>query len=134
LKKQDDEGDYNPLENIEKYGIQDKVYQLIDFVPNEDVNKYFQVSDNIMLFYLTATPSGIESIAYNFEMPMLATKVGHFTETIVDGFNGYLAEPENIDSMAEVMEKSITQPIKKANVAVTSKDMSWANYAKEILR
>jgi glycosyltransferase involved in cell wall biosynthesis len=134
LRKQDDEGDYNPLENIEKYGIQDKVYQLIDFVPNEDVHKYFQVSDNIMLFYLTATPSGIESIAYNFEMPMLATKVGHFTETIVDGFNGYLAEPENIDSMAEVMEKSISQPIKKENVAATSKDMSWANYAIEILR
>lgn len=134
LKKQDDERDYNPLENIEKYGIQDKVYQLIDFVPNEDVHKYFQVSDNIMLFYLTATPSGIESIAYNFEMPMLATKVGHFTETVVDGYNGYLAEDENVDSMANVMEKAILEPIKRANVAATSKDMSWENYAKEILR
>jgi glycosyltransferase involved in cell wall biosynthesis len=134
LKKSDDEGDYNPLAKIEEMGISDKVYQFIDFVPNEDVNKYFQVSDNIMLFYLTATPSGIESIAYNFQMPMLATKVGHFTETVVDGFNGYLAEPEDIDSMAEVMEKAIEKQIKRENVAATSKDMSWANYANEILR
>jgi len=134
LKKSDDEGDYNPLALVDELGIRDNVYQFIDFVPNEDVNKYFQVSDNIMLFYETATPSGIESIAYNFKMPMLATKVGHFTETVVDGFNGYLAEPEDVNSMAMVMEKAIEKPIKRENVAATSKDMSWANYAAEILR
>lgn len=134
LKKQDDERDYNPLALVEQLGLQDKVYTNIDFVPNEEVHKYFQVADDIMLFYLTATPSGIESIAYNFQMPMLATKVGHFTETIQDGFNGYLAEAENIDSMAEVMLKAIEKPIKRENVAATSKDMSWANYAGEILR
>ena len=87
-----------------------------------------------MLFYLTATPSGIESIAYNFNMPMLATNVGHFPETVKDGYNGYLAEPDNINSMAEAMVKSIEKPINRNNVASTSKDMSWANYANEILR
>lgn len=134
LKKQDDEQDYNPIAMIEELKLQDKVFLNNEFVPNEEVNKYFQVSDNIMLFYLTATPSGIESIAYNFHMPMLATKVGHFTETVEDGFNGYLAEPGNIDSMVAVMNKAIDQPINRKNVAATSKDMSWANYANEILR
>ena len=134
LKKQDDERDYNPLVRVEELGISDKVYQFIDFVPNEEVHKYFQVSDDIMLYYLTATPSGIESIAYNFNMPMLATKVGHFTETVDEGFNGYLAEANDIDSMAAVMEKAIEQPIDRNNVATTSKDMSWTNYALEILR
>ncbi len=133
LKKQDDEQNYNPLALIDSLKIKDKVFVNNDFVPNEEVYKYFQVSDNIMLFYLTATPSGIESIAYNFKLPMLATKVGHFTETIKDGFNGYLAEPENIDSMAEVMIKAIEKPIARKNVAATSKNMSWENYAKTIL-
>ncbi len=134
LKKQDDENNYNPLALIDKLGIGNKVYQFIEFVPDEDVHKYFQVSDYIMLFYLTATPSGIESIGYNFRMPMLATRVGHFTETVKDGYNGYLAEPENIDSMTEVMRKAIEKPIDREHVATTSKDMSWDNYAKEILR
>lgn len=134
LKKSDDEGDYNPIALIDELGIQDKVHLNNEFVPNEDVHKYFQVSDNIMLFYLTATPSGIESIAYNFDMPMLATKVGHFTETVKDGYNGYLAEPDDIDSMVAVMEKAIGKPINRKNVAATSKDMSWDNYAREILR
>ncbi len=134
LKKQDDERNYNPLELIQELGIADNVVVKNDFVPNEEVYKYFQVSDYIMLFYLTATPSGIESIAYNFKMPMLATKVGHFTETVKDGFNGYLAEPENIASMTEVMKKAINKPINRENVAVTSKEMSWDNYAKTILK
>ncbi len=134
LKKQDNEQDYNPLAMIDELGIKDLVYVNNEFVPNEDVPKYFQVSDNIMLFYLTATPSGVESIGYNFKMPMLATKVGHFPETVIDGFNGYLAEPNDIDSMVEAMKKSIERPIKRDNVAATSRDMSWTNYANEILR
>ncbi len=134
LKKQDDERNYQPLALIDELHLQEKTVVVNDFVPNEMVHKYFQVSDNIMLFYLTATPSGIESIAYNFHMPMLATKVGHFMETVKDGYNGYLAEPENIKSMTEVMRKAIEHPIPRENVAETSKNMSWDNYAKEILR
>jgi len=134
LKKQDDEREYNPLALIEELRIQEKVFLDNEFVPNEDVPKYFQVSDSIMLFYLTATPSGVESIGYNFNMPMLATNVGHFPETVKDGFNGYLAKDGDVDSMVEAMNKSIEKPIDRANVATTSKDMSWANYAAEILR
>lgn len=133
LKKQDDERNYHPLELIDELGIKDKVTVVNTFVPNEDVHKYFQVSDVIMLYYLTATPSGVESIGYNFRMPMVATKVGHFPETVKDGYNGYLADAGNIDSMAEVMIKAIEKPIPRENVAETSREMSWTNYAKAIL-
>lgn len=134
LKNQDNEKDYNPLALIDKLNIRDLVYVDNEFVPNEDVPKYFQVSNNIMLFYLTATPSGVESIGYNFNMPMLATNVGHFPETVVDGYNGYLAHDRDIKSMTEAMNKAIEKPIDRANVAATSKDMSWDNYVGEILR
>lgn len=133
LNKRENEHDYRPLDLINKYGIQDKVIVVNDYVPNEEVNRYFQVSDYILLFYLTATPSGVESVAYNFKTPILATRVGHFPETVKDGFNGYLAEPENIDSMAQTMLKAIENPIPKENVADTSRLMSWENYAKAIL-
>jgi glycosyltransferase involved in cell wall biosynthesis len=133
LRKQDDERQYRPLELIEELGIKDKVTVINTFVPNEDVHKYFQVSDAIMLYYLTATPSGVESIGYNFRMPILATRVGHFPETVKEGYNGYLAEPGNSDSMAEVMIKSIEKPIPREHVEETSREMSWSNYAKTIL-
>lgn len=131
LKKQDDERDYRPLDLIEGYGIQDKVVVVNEFVPNEDVHRYFQVSDSLVLFYLTATPSGVESIGYNFQMPMLATSVGHFPDTVKDGFNGYLAQ-NTTDSMVEVMEKAIKKPVPRENIRETSAEMSWDNYAESI--
>jgi len=133
LKKSDDEQNYNPLQLIETLGLQDFVFVNNKFVANEEVPKYFQVSDSIVLYYLTATPSGVESLSYNFNLPVLATKVGHFPETIVDGYNGYLAEDRNIQSMAEVMLKSIEKPIERQNVAHSAEKLSWENYAKAIL-
>ncbi len=134
LKKQDDERNYRPLELIDELNIKNKTAVVNDFVPNEDVHKYFQVSDCILLYYLTATPSGVESMAYNFKLPMLATAVGHFPETVKDGYNGYLAEANNISSMAEAMLKAIDKPIPSKNVEETSKDMSWTNYANAVIK
>jgi len=133
IKKENDEKNYHPLDLIEELEIRDNVFLMNDFVPNEDVNIYFQLSDAILLYYLYATPSGVESIAYNFKLPILATSVGHFPETVIDGYNGYLAEPENIDSMAAAMEKIITHPISAKNIEKSSEEMSWANYANAIL-
>ena len=133
LKKSDDERDYDPLSLIGKLKLQDKVMVVDRFIPNEDVPPYFQASNAIVLFYETATPSGVESLSYNFKLPAVATRVGHFPETITDGFNGYLAEPRNVEDMARVMEKMITDPIPQENVVEATKTMSWSNYAKAIL-
>jgi glycosyltransferase involved in cell wall biosynthesis len=134
LKKADDERDYDPLAMIEKLGLQDRTLVVDRFIPNEDVPPYFQAADTIVLFYETATPSGVESLSYNFKLPAVATRVGHFPETITDGFNGYLAEPRNIADMVRVMNASIDQPIPRENVVEATKNMSWANYAKAILK
>jgi glycosyltransferase involved in cell wall biosynthesis len=133
LRKQDDEQNYRPLDLIDRYDLHEKVVAITEFVPNEEVYKYFQASDSITLFYMAATPSGVESMSYNFGLPILAARVGHFKETVKDGYNGYLAEPENPESMAEVMIKSIEEPIPSTHVYATSAEMSWDNYATAIM-
>ena len=132
LKKDDDEKNYRPLELIDELGIREVTTSVNEYVPNEDVHIYFQASDCIVLFYETATPSGVESMAYNFEMPILATKVGHFPETVKHGTNGYLAEAENVDDMAKQMLTFIEKPIDRKNVAATADQMSWENYGQAI--
>jgi glycosyltransferase involved in cell wall biosynthesis len=132
LKNSDNEQDYRPLELIEKFKLQDRVVTINEFVPNEDVYKYFQMSDAILLYYLNATPSGVESISYNFNLPVLATKVGHFPETIKHGYNGYLAEDRDIESMATEMNRMLEMPIPPEHVAETASKLSWENYAKAI--
>jgi glycosyltransferase involved in cell wall biosynthesis len=133
LKKKDDEGVYRPLLLIEELGMSNEVVVKNEFIVNEDVHKYFQVSDAVVLFYEYATPSGVESLSYNFELPIIATDVGHFPETIRDGFNGYLAKAEDIESMADQMERFINSPLHGENVVKATAKMSWENYAKAIL-
>ncbi|MEP7127568.1 MAG: glycosyltransferase [Chitinophagales bacterium] len=133
LKQSENEQDYNPLALIEELNLKDQVTVINRFIPNEEVPKYFQVSDCIVLYYLTATPSGVESLSYNFNLPVLATRVGHFPETITDGYNGYMAEPEDIASMAKQMLRFIEDPIQRVNVEASTHDMSWDNYVKAIL-
>jgi glycosyltransferase involved in cell wall biosynthesis len=133
LRSSDDERNYQPLDLVKTLNLEDRVAVFNRYIPNEEVPPFFQVSDCVVLYYLTATPSGIESLSYNFQLPILATRVGHFPETVQDGYNGYLAEPENIDSMAEQMLRFLDAPIPKSNVAETTKELSWDNYAKTIL-
>ncbi len=134
LRNKESEQDYRPLQLIEELGLEESTVVKNEFIPNEDVNKYFQVSDCSVLYYLTATPSGVESLTYNFELPILATNVGHFPETIKDGFNGYLAEDRDIDSMAEQMLKFIEHPLPAENVRKSAENMSWENYVTAILK
>ena len=133
LNKKDDEREDQPLEWIQKLGIEKDCYVVNRFIGNEEVPPFFQVSDAVLLFYRTATPSGIESLSYNFALPLLATNVGHFPETITDGFNGYLAKDGDIADMAKVMMKFLDNPIDRNNVKEKTAMMSWERYANAIM-
>lgn len=132
-RKPSEEQGYDPLARIPELGIADRCVVIDRFVPNEEVPRYFQVADGILLFYENATPSGVESIAYNFRLPMLVTRVGHFPETVVDGQTGYLAEPGDIASMTAAMEKLIEQPLPRDHIAARAAELSWQRYAQTIL-
>jgi glycosyltransferase involved in cell wall biosynthesis len=134
LAGKDDEKNYQPLALIEKFGISDRCAVFNTFIANEDVHQYFQVSDAVVLYYITATPSGIESLSYNFKLPILATAVGHFPETIQDGFNGYLAKAGDVNDMAKQMMRFIEHPLPRENVTAATAQMSWENYAEAILK
>ncbi|MEN9333209.1 MAG: hypothetical protein RLY35_389 [Bacteroidota bacterium] len=133
LNKKDDEREDQPLEWIQKLGMEKDCYVVNRFIGNEEVPPFFQVSDAVLLFYRTATPSGIESLSYNFALPLLATNVGHFPETITDGFNGYLAKDGDIEDMAKVMMNFLDHPIDRNNVKEKTAMMSWERYADAIM-
>jgi glycosyltransferase involved in cell wall biosynthesis len=133
LRQKEDENDYRPLDLIDEMNLKDKVVVVNSYVPNEDVHKYFQSADCNVLFYLAATPSGVESTAYNFSLPSIATRVGHFSESITDGRNGYLAEPDNIGSMYLAMKKFIEHPIPKEAIMETAKNLSWEKYVGAVM-
>jgi glycosyltransferase involved in cell wall biosynthesis len=133
LNSSESEQQYNPLPMVEELGLADKTLVVSEFIPNEDVNKYFQAADSVVLFYSRATPSGIESLSYNFNVPILATRVGHFPETIQEGKNGYMVRENTVTEMAATMMRSLEEPIPPANVDAFKDNLSWRRYSEAIL-
>jgi glycosyltransferase involved in cell wall biosynthesis len=133
IQSKDQEKDYNPLALIKELGLEQQVAVVNRFIANEEVHRYFQVSDAVVNYYEYATPSGIESIAYNFNKPILATSVGHFAHAIVDGENGYLAKAADVNSMAATLERFIKNPVPEENVKKIAAQLSWENYAATII-
>lgn len=132
ISSKDQEKNYRPLDLIEELGLNNSVVVVNRFIPNEEVARFFLVSDAVVNFYEYATPSGVESIAYQFEKPVLATKVGHFAKAISPGLNGYLAEAADINSMTETMHLFIEKGIDKVAFENYCAQYSWESYAMHV--
>lgn len=89
------------LSLINRLGIRDKIKLVGCFIPNEDVELYFKASDVIVLPYTEGTGSGVAQLAFGFNKPMIATKVGSLSEVIEDGKTGYLVDSKNPKELAE---------------------------------
>ena len=87
------------FEIINKNNLNDKVKLVNSFVPNEDVEKYYAVSDLVILPYRSATQSGILNVAYGFKKPVVVTDVGGLAEFVEDSKTGFIVKP---DSPAEI--------------------------------
>jgi len=90
---------------IHALGISDHVKVVSEFVPNEEVGRYFSVSDVVAMPYHSGTQSGILSIAYSFRKPVVITNVGGIAETVIEGETGFIVEPRNPMALADAIEK-----------------------------
>lgn len=99
----DDPKEY--FELIKKLKIEDKVKVLNQFVPNEDVGKYYQAADVVILPYRSATQSGILTVAYGFYKPVIVTDVGGLAEFVDEGKTGFVVQPNSPDAIAEEVQK-----------------------------
>ena len=67
------------------------------------IGEYFAAADIVVLPYESATQSGIVQIAYGFEKPVIATKVGGLPEVVLDGKTGYVVPPKDHHALAEAV-------------------------------
>jgi len=75
---------------IEKLNIGHKVKVINQYIPNEELAKYFQLSEVVVLPYRSGTQSGILNIAYGYQKPVVITDVGGFAEFVDDGKTGVM--------------------------------------------
>ena len=93
------------LEQIKTLKIEEKVRVINQFVPNEEVAKYYQVSDVVILPYRSATQSGILNVAYGFYKPVIVTDVGGLAEFVDEGKTGYVITPDSPEAIRDGVNK-----------------------------
>jgi glycosyltransferase involved in cell wall biosynthesis len=86
------------LKLIEDLNLRNRVILKTDYIPNSEVENFFNAADIVAQPYKSATQSGVTQIGYHFNKPMLVTNVGGLSEIIPNGKAGYVVPPhaENI--------------------------------------
>ena len=110
--------------------------RLVDrYVPNEEVALYFSAADLVVLPYISATQSGVVTIAYSFDRPVVTTTVGGLPEVVIDGETGFLVDPADPPALADAVvryyregrEKELVEGIRKVR-----ERLSWDRYSEAI--
>ena len=133
----------------EPYGSFDKYQQIIDRLPGMDrivmdlkyikdseVTDYFSAADVAVLPYRSATQSGISSVSYHFEIPMIVTDVGGLKETIGDRGTGLVASEGTPDTIRTEILRYFSDPrIKEEcvrNIRLEKERLSWKTFARKL--
>lgn len=118
---------------IASLGLTDRVIIRNEFIPDDDLRKYFGAADLIVQPYKTATQSGVTQVAFHFEKPMLVTNVGGLGEIVHDHQMGYACEPKPEAIAADLLDyyqnnrqKAYTTYLKKEKTKYAWSNMTEA--------
>lgn len=134
----------------ETYGTFDKYRRLIDsnrnrsrihvfdrFISDSEVADFFCASDLCVLPYRSATQSGISSIAYHFDLPLVTTSVGGLKEMIGDSGTGIVTESITPEAIHEAIVRYFSdENIRRSCTDAISREkdrLSWKNFCSRLL-
>jgi len=125
------------LDQIRAHGLEASIKIVDRYVANEEVSMFFNASDVVILPYVAGTGSGIVQIAFAFDKPVIATRVGSFPEIIRHGLTGYLVQPGDSGALAAAIREFFTND-REAEMSVGVKRekaaFSWENLVRLIER
>jgi len=93
------------LKLIDRLNIEKKVKVINKYIPNEEISKYYKVSDVVILPYLSATQSAILNVTYSFKKPVIATDVGGLAEFVEEGKTGVIIKSNSVDEIVKGYEE-----------------------------
>lgn len=133
----------------EPYGSFEKYRKLIDaspfkenihvfdrYIPDNQVNVFFSAADICVLPYRTATQSGISSVSYHFEVPMITTDVGGLKEMIQKPGTGKVVEEISAETIAGAIKEYFASSQKDEMVAAIKREkerLSWNAFCDKLI-
>jgi glycosyltransferase involved in cell wall biosynthesis len=130
----EDPAPYHEL--ISQLGLQDRIILRTEFIPDDEVSKYFSAADLLVLPYRSSTQSGVTQIASHFNKPVIVTRVGGLPEFVEDSITGFCTEP-NPSSIAGCILKFYAGAMEgKMSLAIEErkKKYSWNSFAEMLIK
>ena len=141
--------DYQLIVAGEPYGSFEKYQALIDGCPGKDrihvfpkyirdseVKDYFSAADVTVLPYRSATQSGISSISYHFEVPMIVTAVGGLKSTIGDRGTGLAVSPVTPGAIRDAVRHYFSDPSVREGcirqIRAEKERLSWERFCTDL--
>ncbi len=113
-----------------------QVFVFNNYIADDQVPRFFAAADVCVLPYRTATQSGITSIAYHFDIPVIATDVGGLKESIKHLQTGLIVtecEPDTVAySIREFFDKKLSAKL-VAGIKSLKETLSWKSFANDIV-
>lgn len=114
----------------------DRIHTFLKYIKDSEVKDYFSAADVTVLPYRSATQSGISSISYHFEVPMIVTDVGGLKSTIGDSGTGLVAEKADPECIKFEIERYFSDTSIRTGCVERIQDekkrLSWATFAKDL--
>lgn len=132
----DDFGPYQEI--IARYRLNDSQLKTdIRFIPDDEVGYYYSACDIAMMPYLDVYQSGVIQLVYAYGKPAVATAIAPFMEIVEDGVTGYLCQPDNVNSLAETIERAAAEKQRFASLGEAGRQKiaikySWDDIAAKV--
>lgn len=104
------------------------------WIPDNEVQIYFNASDIVVLPYTEITTSGVTLLAYAFSRPVISTDVGGMKEVVNEKI-GLLVPPRNGVALKEAIDKMFAmdyETMGKNAHEYAEKECSWATNVQKI--
>ena len=133
-----------PYGSFEKYQAlidsspyRERIHVYPDYIKDSEVKLYFGAADVVALPYRSATQSGISSISYHFEVPLIVTDTGGLKETIGERGTGIVTSEKGPEAIAEAIKAYFADPnIREGCVeAIRSEKerLGWKKFSSDLL-
>lgn len=131
-------GSFEPYARlIEASPNRSRIHLFDRFISDSEVAPFFCAADLCVLPYRSATQSGISSIAYHFDLPMVTTSVGGLKEMIGDSGTGIVTDSISPEAVREAViryfsDDSIRSGCLEA-IAGEKDRLSWKRFCSNLL-
>jgi glycosyltransferase involved in cell wall biosynthesis len=101
------------------------------YVADDDAGAVFASADALVLPYRAGTGSWNAELGFYHGLPVIASRVGSFTQKIRDGVDGLLCKPGDVESLAAAIshfyETGVAAQL-RAGIPKVSTDNDWQAY------